>query len=236
MNLLAFVPARSGSKGIPNKNIISLCGRPLLSYTVDAIRSCPYISSAVLSTDSPEYADLGRSLGLDVPFLRPPSLSKDTTTSLSVLQHYLVWHLDHYDGLPDLIAFLQPTSPLRTSNHITSCIDIFDPHLYNSLVTVQQVPHNMTPESQMIVSDNGLKNFIPSSTSYRRQDKKSYLARNGAAVYLLKPSLILNASSFLSEPIQHYCMDPISSLDIDTYHDLYLAESILKNPLSSFLS
>ena len=124
-NILAIIPARGGSKGIPRKNIKNLNGKPLLEYTVDAINKCKLIDRAILSTDDDEIINIGSKLGLEVPFKRPLNLAQDDTPALPVIKHALN-ALEDIDGYkPDVIIILQPTSPLRTNKHISEALNLY---------------------------------------------------------------------------------------------------------------
>ena len=143
--ILAIVPARGGSKGIPRKNLRQLAGRSLLSYTAEAALKSKNISRVVLSSDDEEIRELGTKLGLDVPFIRPFEIAQDNTPMIPVLQHALntLWENESYK--PDLIVLLQPTSPLRTNMHVDRAICDFLEAKADSLVSVVQLPHNYNP-------------------------------------------------------------------------------------------
>src|SRR5437773_5111592 len=123
MTVLGLVPARGGSKGIPRKNIRLLGGKPLLQYTAAAALAARRLTHVALSTDDEEIAAVGRSCGLDVPFIRPQALAHDSTPMLPVVQHALRWFEAHGRRF-DAVCLLQPTNPLRVSAHIDCCIDL----------------------------------------------------------------------------------------------------------------
>ena len=114
MKVLGIITARGGSKGIPGKNLKMLGGRPLLDYTIDAANDTP-LDRLILSTEDQRIADLGRSLGCEVPFMRPAELARDETPHLPVIQHATKWLLEHEGYKPDIVLTLQPTSPLRSA-------------------------------------------------------------------------------------------------------------------------
>src|SRR6185312_12148312 len=115
--ILGLVPARGGSKSIPRKNLAPLAGKPLLAWTADAALAARRLTRTVLSTDDVEIAELGRTLGLDVPFLRPAELAADATPMLPVMRHAADWFAAR-GGTVEAVVLLQPTSPLRTAAHI----------------------------------------------------------------------------------------------------------------------
>ena len=226
MNILAVIPARGGSKGIPKKNLIKLSGKPLIVHTIEAAKLSKNISKLILTTDDQEIASIGREFNLEV-IKRPAELSTDAATSHSAILHaYKSVLTSSYK--PDIILTLQPTSPLRTSNHIDEAINIFNKDSYaDSLVSCIRLPHIFNPESIMELNNQGyLDNYIKASKITRRQDKKIYYARNGAAIYLTKSESI-NKFIFGGNIIPYF-MNEIDSIDIDCLEDLAKAEFFLK--------
>ena len=127
MKILALIPARGGSKRLPKKNILPLGGKPLISWTIDAVKDTPEIVDILVSTDSCEIASVARAAGALVPWLRPDVLSTDTATSMDVCLHALDWYEEKY-GDVDGLLLLQPTSPFRDKNTITKGIELFQSH------------------------------------------------------------------------------------------------------------
>ena len=121
MNLIGIIPARGGSKGIPKKNIIPCAGKPLLAYTAAAALAARGLSRVILSTDDRDIVQVGETLGLDIPYLRPPELADDDTPIVDVLQNIMEW-MGECNEPCDGVVLLQPTSPLRRSEHIDSAI------------------------------------------------------------------------------------------------------------------
>ena len=226
-NILSIIPARGGSKGIPGKNIKLLNGMPLLEYTARSSLESSYITRSVLTTDSHIIADLGRSLGLEVPFIRPSSLALDDTPSLPVFQHLLVHLYKSEAYLPDLVVILQPTSPLRTSAHIDSAIELYCSSSASSLVSVRKVPHAMTPSSLMSIRDDGFIYHESTTLTLSRQHKPTFYARNGAAIYISTYHSIVHHNNLLDEPILPFIMSSSDSVDIDDPDDWTLAERLL---------
>ncbi len=225
MEVLAVIPARGGSKGIPKKNIISLLGKPLIQYTIEAAKSSKNISKIVVSTDNKEIAKISLELGVEI-VERPKELATDIASSQSAVNH-AVNSISSSKYLPELICTLQPTSPLRDSTHIDEAIDIFKKNPKgDSLVSCIKVPHIFNPESIMRLNNKGeLVNYMPSKEIKRRQEKEILYARNGAAIYLTKKSLI---SKFIyGGTIIPYIMKEKDSIDIDNYEDLKKAELYL---------
>ena len=225
MRTLAVIPARGGSKAIPDKNLTLLCGRPLLAYTVDAAKASTRIARAIVSTDDQRIADAARSLGLEVPFMRPASLAGDDAPMLPVLQHALE-ALEVQGFSADAIVLLQPTSPLRRAEHIDAAIDALERTGGDSVVSVVEVPHQFNPVSVMRMEEGWLTPFLDVPTVTRRQDKPRVFARNGPAVLVVRAGVVKSGSLYgtKSSPL---VMSAEDSLDIDTPWDLRLVESVL---------
>ncbi len=221
MNFVAIIPARGGSKGIIGKNKKLLLGKPLIQYTLDAALASSQLKLIIVSTDDQEIADLCLARNVEVQF-RPEHLCGDLVPTLPVLQHVLLNSKIDYDA----VLTLQPTSPLRTSQHIIEAVTLFKQNQEaDSLVSVVKVPHNFSPESLMKMEGNYLFNYLDVDPILRRQDKKTYFARNGAAIYITKRQQL--EKSILGGKIIGYEMSAIDSLDIDTMEDWEMAELIL---------
>ena len=153
--VLGIVPARGGSKGISRKNIRLLDGKPLLAYTAGAAQKCSRLSRVLLSTDDPEIAEVGRSMGLDVPFFRPAELALDSTPMIDVVLHAIRWaqsHGEHYDA----VCLLQPTSPLRSARTIDRCISRLWEGETDCVVSVRPVPPEYNPHWVYFETPEGL--------------------------------------------------------------------------------
>ena len=221
-NVLGIIPARGGSKGIPHKNLALVGGRPLLAYTADAVNESARLTRTVVSTDDEQIADSARSLGLDVPFLRPSSLAADDTPMLPVLQH-AVDTLKSEGFTADIVVLLQPTSPLRRGEHIDAAIVWLERAGGDSVVSVVEVPHQFSPVSIMRGDDGWLFPFLDGPAVTQRQDKPRLYARNGPAVLAVRASVIAGGSLYgdRSWPL---VMKPEESVDVDTPWDLSLVE------------
>ena len=165
--VLALVPARGGSKGVPGKNVKPLAGHTLLEYTARAARESGVIDRIMLSTDSPEIADAGRRAGLEVPFMRPASLAADDTPMVAVIEH-AVAEIARRGWSPDIIVLLQPTSPLRRSDHIRDAVNLLRETNADSVVTVVEVPRHLSPYYVMRIDEGRLKPFLPDGARIRR--------------------------------------------------------------------
>lgn len=225
LRVLGVVPARGGSKGVVDKNIRIVAGRPLLAYTADAARGSRRLTKVVLSTDASDIAAVGRAAGLDVPFVRPAELAQDDTPMLPVLQH--AWQAVAAAGFrADAVVLLQPTSPLRRAEHIDAAIELLETSGADTIVSVVEVPHQYSPASVMRLDDGRLVPFAPGPMVTRRQDKPRVFARNGPAVLAVRAAL-LAGSTLYGPDTRPLVMSAADSLDVDDAWDLELAEYVL---------
>lgn len=221
--VLGLVPARGGSKGVPGKNLRLLAGRTLLDYVAGAALDSGVIDRLVLSTDSEAIADAGRRAGLDVPFLRPASLSQDDTPMLPVVQH-AVAALDGAGWPADIVVLLQPTSPLRRPSHVRDAVTLLRETKADSVVTVVELPRHLSPDYVMRIEDGLLRPFLPDGARVtRRQDARPAYSRDGT-VYACWTSTIDRWGSLYGERCQPLIVDAADSLSIDSPDDWAEAE------------
>lgn len=227
MRVLALIPARGGSKGIPRKNIAPLGGKPLIAWTIAAARSATRVSRVVVSTDDAEIADVARAAGAEVPFLRPAEISNDAAPALPVIVHAVGWLEANGGWSAEAVVYLQPTSPFRDAADIDAAIASLQDGAADTIVSVVEVPHNMSPSSLMEVRDGWLSFMVPpEQRQFRRQAKQRLFARNGPAILLNRRSVIDNGELY-GERIAAYEMPRLAALDIDEPEDLAVAEALL---------
>jgi CMP-N,N'-diacetyllegionaminic acid synthase len=228
--ILAIIPARGGSRGIHGKNLVSLCGQPLIQYTIDASKNSKTISRTILSSDSNEIIEYCKAWGIEVPFKRPRELARDDTLMIDVVKHILQFLKESENYTPDFILILQPTSPLRTAKHIDDAVELLEKTGCDSVVTVVEVPHQYNPMSVMKIVNGRLIPFLEGegTTRLSRQTKPKVYARNGAAVYAVRYTTIMQYNNFFGKDSRPLIMKHEESVDIDTDFDLQLAESLLK--------
>lgn len=219
--ILAIIPARGGSKGIKNKNIVDLCGKPLISYTIEAAKKSKYIDKVIVSTDSDKIANVSEKFGAEVPFKRPEYLSTDTAKSIEVVLHSIE-ELKKNNNTFDYCILLQPTQPLRKTFHTDEAIEKIIDSNKESLVSVCEVDQH--PILMRKIDDNGtLQNLIEGSSTIRRQDFEKVYFVNGA-IYINKISEMLDINTSLNDNEIPYVMDRKYSVDIDEAADLELAK------------
>lgn len=221
MKRVAFITARSGSKGLPDKNIIDLCGKPLMAYSIEAAKESNMFDRVIVSTDSEKYGEIAVEYGAEVMY-RGERLSDDKATSFMVIEDLLMRIEQQYD----YFALLQPTSPLRNCLHLTEAINLFDANIdkYDFLASVKEAEH-ATSLIRPIEEDLSMKNFDLDYSNYRRQNTKEYTP-NGA-IFLAKGDAYLKQKHFFGPKSIAYIMDKRSSVDIDDYIDYELARCIL---------
>ncbi len=229
MNILAIVPARGGSKGIPRKNIKLLNGKPLLAYTVEVIKNSKLIDRAICSTDDDEIINIANNYGLDAPFKRPDELAQDDTPSILVLQHAVKKIYELYCYIPEIIVNLQPTSPFRDKELIDNALNIFmNSEDADSLVSVEKIPHNYSPFSAMELHDNYIRPLQKiDEQKNNRNEKPEYFARNGALNSICTYDCLVNKNSLYGNKIIPFFMSREDSVDIDDDFDWFLAEYIM---------
>lgn len=216
--ILAIIPARSGSKGLKDKNIKKLNGKPLIAYTIEAAKESGLFEDIMVSTDSLEYTNISRQYGAIVPFLRDEKLSSDTASTVDVIVDVLKKMNKTYYTF----VLLQPTSPLRTSEDIKNAYELFINKKANSVVSVCEIEHNPLL-ANVLPSDLSLDNFIKKENNIRRQDLGKYYRLNGA-IYISKVEYYLRYKNFYEKDSYAYIMDKRNSVDIDDEIDFKLAE------------
>lgn len=221
MQVLALIPARGGSKGLPGKNLRLLHGKPLLGWSIEAAKASRYVTRVVVSSEDEAILAAARASGAETPFVRPASLAKDDTPGIDVVLHAL-------DVLPpfDWVVLLQPTSPLRTAMDIDAafaqCLEAGAPACV-SVCEADASPWWMYRLGQ----DGRMLPFLPAEQRpTRRQELPMLYALNGA-IYLAKVDWLRRQRSFLSDETIAYVMPPERSVDIDTALDFRLAECLL---------
>lgn len=223
--ILAIIPARGGSKGIPKKNIIDLLGKPLLYYSVKSAKESKYIDKVIISTDDEEIAEVGKQLGADVPFLRPEEISGDKAKSIDAFIH-AIKELEKLEEKYDYILLLQNTSPLRQSWHIDEAIEKLIESNKRSLVSVSEVTEHPCI-MRTLNEKNETNNLMNMSGDMRRQDFPPIYLVNGA-IYIQKNDEYLNLDTNLNGGKLAYVMAREYSVDIDEYLDLDIATHYLK--------
>lgn len=223
--ILALIPARGGSKGIPHKNITPLAGEPLIRYSIDAAMQSKYIDYVLVSTDDEEIAQVSNACGAEVPFLRPPELAGDTAKTIDAVLH-AIETLRKIGETFDSLVLLQPTSPLRTAEDIDKAVETFYQANRQPVVSVSEVSDHpilirtiaQTPEGDR------LKPLLQTGSTVRRQDMPPFYRVNGS-IYINAVEKLNRDSSFNDNSVP-FIMQKLHSVDIDEPLDLKIAEWI----------
>jgi CMP-N,N'-diacetyllegionaminic acid synthase len=225
--IMALIPARGGSKGLPGKNIKEICGLPLIAHSINAAKGSKYINKIVISTDSEEIANVGLDHGAEVPFMRPSELASDTALAPDAYIYTLKKLKDDFNYVPDLLIVLLPTSPLRDSKDIDLCIEKYFSENADSVISVVEYEHPI--ERARVLNEKGLmRNYLDSEVVLKnRQEYKKVFAPNGS-IYVLNPNLLIEKKTYYFSKTFPYIMDREKSVDIDTLFDFQIAEFIMK--------
>ena len=229
IRILCIIPARSGSKGLPHKNIKDYRGKPLLAWSIEQAQLCRYDMKIVVSTDSKEYADIAMKYGAEAPFLRPLEISGDLSTDYECMKHSVEWLKQNQQYYPDIVLQLRPTSPLRNVEDINNAIGLFleNRENYDSLRSV--IEFEKSPYKMYNVKENTLMplfkkvNDIDEPYNQCRQILPKCYLHNGY-IDIFNTS-ILERETISGEKIYPYVMNKEEDLDIDTNDDLEKARS-----------
>lgn len=225
MNNIAIIPARSGSKGLVNKNIKDLNGKPLIAYSIEAAIESKMFSTVFVSTDSELYAEIARKYGAEVPFLRSEETASDTASSWDVVEEVLM-NYRNLNKTFDTFMLLQPTSPLRTSQDIVQAYNEMNEKDASSIISLCEMDHSPL-QSNVLPENLSLDHFIRSeSRGKRRQDMDTYYRFNGA-IYLAKVPFFLENHDIYRENCYAYLMNKHNSVDIDDEYDFAIASAIM---------
>lgn len=232
MTVLGVITARGGSKAIPGKNLRPLAGKPLLAYSIDAAQRSGVFDRLILSTDDEAIARYARSLGCDVPFMRPAELARDETVHLDVMKHAVEWMRDRAAYTPDIVMILQPTSPLRSADDIRRSVDLIETTGADSVVSVSEVPAHHNPMRTLRLDERGMATLFVTGEPVRRrinrrQDMPPAWTMNGA-VYLFRTHVLFDADpSLYGNSTAAYVMPPERGISIDDLEDWASAERAL---------
>lgn len=222
MKILGLIPARGGSQGVARKNITPLAGKSLVQRAFEVATESGELDRIILSTDDDEIAELGRRIGVEVPFLRPSELALDDTPMIDVALHALTF-LNKQDYQPDALLLLQPTAALRRAVHIRVALRLLADN--DSVCTVVPLPKDVCPHFVMkIGSDGFLRHFMPDGPRYTRRQEVPQAYQRDGTIYLTKTKTLVEQRSFYGERCQPLVIDPSHSLNIDEPADWFAAE------------
>ena len=229
--ILAVIPARGGSKGLPRKNIKLFLDRPLIAWTIEAAKASKYIDKTIVSTDDQNIAKVSRRYGAEIPFLRPKRLSRDSSSSEDVAIHSIESFRNKGINF-DIIVLLQPTSPLRRSDHIDSALNILEHQDCDAVISVCEPAHH--PLKSFKPDEHGfLIGLVESEHCFSpRQQLPKALIPNGA-IFLIKSKVFNKYKSFLPPRTLPFVMPGKESIDIDGIDDLDYVSFLLSKCVTS---
>lgn len=228
MNILGIITARGGSKGVPNKNLELVAGKPLIAWTVATAIASRRLTRTIVSTDSQQIASAAQKHGGCVPFLRPPELAQDRTPHAPVIQHAINWVRTYDKFAPDYIVILQPTSPFRLPEDIDNAVEIAVTKKANSVISLC---HSHRPPwwAKTISEDGRVFSLLPQTQQPGlRQEMPPAFMPNGA-VYVVDVPYFMQTGVIVGDNSYAYLMPENRSLDIDTEWDLQLARLIMES-------
>ena len=221
---LAIIPARGGSKRLPRKNILDLCGKPLIVHTIEAGLKSKYLDNIIVSSDDSEILEISKKYKVGT-IIRPNELSSDTATTFDTIKHTI----ENIKKKYDYIILLQPTSPLRTEKHIDEAIELLEEKNADAVISVCETEHS--PLWCNTLDENlDMSNFLRDEVLNKRsQDLPKYYRLNGAIYICKTEELLENKGFFIKENIYAYKMDKKYSVDIDEEIDFAIAEKLMQH-------
>ncbi|MGV6986377.1 acylneuraminate cytidylyltransferase family protein [Providencia hangzhouensis] len=220
--VMAFIPARGGSKRLPHKNILPLAGQPLISWSIGAAQNSRYIDDIFVSTDDTDIAEVSTNYGVKVPELRPSHLATDEASTESVL----TYTLDKFGKDVDIIVLLQPTSPLRNAQHIDNALEMYIEKNAFSIVSVTPCEHSPL-WANTLPKNHSMGDFIRPDSLKRSQDLSTFYRINGA-IYIFDAKKLMEYGEIRYTPESYaFIMDQIHSVDIDQSIDFIFAELLI---------
>ncbi|MBA4408511.1 MAG: acylneuraminate cytidylyltransferase family protein [Odoribacter sp.] len=227
--ILAIIPSRGGSKGLPGKNIKPLCGKPLIGWTIEQTKDCKYIDEIFVTTDSEKIANTAKEFGVIVPFLRPAELANDTSSSMDVVEHVLS-HFENRNIFFDYIVLLEPTSPLRKKKDIDTAIKMaIENENADGIISLGEV-HMEHPMIVKKINEKGkITPYIDhvKKISQRQQTDKAYFPYG--VIYMIKTDVFKKERAFYTSNVLPYYIERWQNYEVDDIYDFMAIEAILKN-------
>jgi N-acylneuraminate cytidylyltransferase/CMP-N,N'-diacetyllegionaminic acid synthase len=227
--MIAVIPARGGSKGLPGKNIKMLCGKPLIAYTIEAAKKAHGIERVFVTTDSEDIAKVAVKYGAEIPFIRPVELAQDYSLAKDVYIHMIEHLKKEFNFKENKFMVLLPTAPMRNSSHIEEALNLFYEKNADTLISMTLAE---TPVSwYYLMNEKGIiqnAGFDKSRSMANRQENQKYYIPNGA-IYILDYKLLKEMGTYYSDNTYAYIMSKKDSIDIDTEVDFDYAEYLINN-------
>jgi CMP-N,N'-diacetyllegionaminic acid synthase len=225
--MLAIIPARGGSKGVPGKNIKLLCGKPLIAHTIETATAAKSIDRIVLSTDDPEIAEIAGKYGVDIPFLRPKELAQDDSKAIDNYIYTIERLNTEFNGDYKEFIVLLPTSPLRNHEDIDKAVELFCDNNADSVISCVEMPH--PPHWAKKINEEGkIQNYfsVVIDNNKNRQEFEPAYIPNGS-IFIFRYSLLKEQYTYYSENTYAYVMPKERSVDIDSLFDFRIVEYMM---------
>lgn len=226
--VIALIPARGGSKGLPGKNIRPLCGKPLIVWTIDKAKRSKYLDMVLVTTDSTEIAEISKAAGAHAPFLRPDELASDKASTYEAVYHALDFLKEHESQSFDYVVLLEPTSPLRENDDIDRMLMqlVGNSDDFDSIISVGEVDEH--PSIVKRLNGPKLEPFCPNlPQTTRRQDNESAYFPYGVA-YIAKTNVLLSEQTFYTKRCTYFKIKKYQSIEIDDIYGFLCVENIIK--------
>ena len=228
-SIIAIIPARGGSKGLPGKNIMELCGKPLIAWSIEAGLSCKYIDEVMVTTDSKEIASIAQSFGASVPFIRPSIFASDSATTFDTVKHSIDYYENELNKKFDYIVLLEPTSPLREKTDVDEMLEELSlkEEQFDAIISLGEVHEH--PSIMKKIGSNGIEPYCKDLiTANRRQDNESAYFPYGVA-YIIKTKTFLKDETFYPLRTTYQLIKRYQCYEIDDIYDFLAIENIMKH-------
>jgi CMP-N-acetylneuraminic acid synthetase len=227
--IIAIIPARGGSKGLPRKNIKPLLGEPLLAWTIEQAKSSKYIDKVIVSTEDNEIAEISRKYSAEVPFLRPKELARDDSPTSEAIIHALNWFEERGEYF-DIVVLLEPTSPLRAVEDIDKCVEILISNTKAKAIVSVAKLESSHPEFNVVINEGGFIRKPDGTTNFkvlRRQDLKDIYFFEGS-IYISEVGSLKQKRTFYHESTLAYVVPKYKSLEVDELCDFICIDALMK--------
>ena len=221
MNIVAIIPARGGSKGIPRKNVKELCEKPLIAYIIETALKVKELDRVIVSTEDKEIAEVAKEYSADVPFMRPEELTRDETPTLPVLQHAVKYLEDKENYKPDIVVLLYATSPLLKHERVSEAIKMLKEGEFDSILSVVE------DRGHYWIEKNGKHARLYPKAPKNRQFERPLFKETGA-IYLCSRELLMEENTMVGGKIGFLKMEKAETIDIDEPLDFEIAEFFMK--------
>lgn len=229
MKISAFIFARSGSKGVPGKNIRQFAGKPLIAWSIEQALSLDSIGEVIVSTDSDDIASIAINYGAKVPFLRPKNLASDDSPEWLSWRHALQYFRDIKEELPELMVSVPTTAPLRLVGDIQRCIDEFKLHKCDVVITGSESQHNPYFNMVQLKENDEVELLMKNHSPITNRQKAPKIYNIATVAYAVRPEFVFQANSIFEGRVRMVEIPIERSIDIDTFFDFNIAEHLFKS-------